>query len=122
MEELRRAFRPEFLNRLDETIMFHPLGKAELGKIIELMAASLRNRLADRELGLEISDRAKEFIISRGFDPLYGARPLRRFLQSRVETLIARSILSGELKAGDTLFIDECNGELDCSVSGAYIS
>ncbi|MBQ4651904.1 MAG: ATP-dependent chaperone ClpB [Oscillospiraceae bacterium] len=122
MEELRRAFRPEFLNRLDETIMFHPLGKAELGKIIELMAASLRNRLADRELGLEISEKAKDFIISRGFDPLYGARPLRRFLQSRVETLIARSILSGELKAGDTLFIDECNGELDCSVSGAYIS
>ncbi len=120
MEELRRAFRPEFLNRLDETIMFHPLGRAELGQIIELMAASLRNRLADRELGLEISDRAKEFIISRGFDPLYGARPLRRFLQSRVETLIARSILSGELKAGDTLFIDECNGELDCSVSGPY--
>ena len=116
MEELRRAFRPEFLNRLDETIMFHPLGKSELGQIIELMAASLRKRLADRELGLEISDRAKDFIISRGYDPLYGARPLRRFLQSRVETLIARSILSGELKAGDTLCIDEAGGELLCTI------
>ncbi len=116
MEELRRAFRPEFLNRLDETIMFHPLGRSELSQIIELMAASLRQRLAERELGLEISEKAREHIISRGYDPLYGARPLRRFLQSKVETLIARSILSGELKGGDTLCIDESAGELICII------
>ena len=114
MGELRRAFRPEFLNRLDETIMFHPLTKANLGSIIDIMVESLRKRLADRALKLEITDAAKQLIISRGYDPLYGARPLRRYLQASVETLIARTILSGELAAGETITVDAVDGELVC--------
>ena len=114
MGELRRAFRPEFLNRLDETIMFHPLTKANLGGIIDIMVESLRKRLADRALKLEITDAAKQLIISRGYDPLYGARPLRRYLQASVETLIARNILSGELSAGATITVDAVDGELVC--------
>ncbi len=114
MGELRRAFRPEFLNRLDETIMFHPLTKANLGGIIDIMVESLRKRLADRALKLDITEAAKQLIISRGYDPLYGARPLRRYLQSSVETLIARTILSGELSAGSTITVDAENGELVC--------
>ena len=114
MAELRRAFRPEFLNRLDETIMFHPLTKANLSGIIDIMVESLRKRLADRALKLDITEAAKQLIISRGYDPLYGARPLRRYLQSSVETLIARTILSGELSAGSTITVDAENGELVC--------
>ena len=114
MGELRRAFRPEFLNRLDETIMFHPLTKANLSGIIDIMVESLRKRLADRALKLEITDAAKQLIISRGYDPLYGARPLRRYLQASVETLIARTILSGELAAGATITVDAVDGELVC--------
>ena len=114
MGELRRAFRPEFLNRLDETIMFHPLTKANLSGIIDIMVESLRKRLADRALKLEITDAAKQLIISRGYDPLYGARPLRRYLQASVETLIARTILSGELSAGATITVDAVDGELVC--------
>ena len=114
MAELRRSFRPEFLNRLDETIMFHPLTRQNLGGIIDIMVESLRRRLADRALKLEITDAAKQLIISRGYDPLYGARPLRRYLQSSVETLIARTILSGELSAGATITVDAENGELLC--------
>ena len=114
MGELRRAFRPEFLNRLDETIMFHPLTKANLSGIIDIMVESLRKRLADRALKLDITDAAKQLIISRGYDPLYGARPLRRYLQASVETLIARTILSGELSAGATITVDAVDGELVC--------
>ena len=112
--ELHRAFRPEFLNRLDETILFHPLTKEDLTGIIDIMTASLRQRLADQSLGLEITDAAKRLIIERGFDPLYGARPLRRCLQSSVETLLARRILGGDLAAGSTLTVDAENGELVC--------
>ena len=114
MAELRRSFRPEFLNRLDETILFHPLTKENLDGIIDIMVASLRKRLEERSLSLAITDAAKTLIIDRGFDPLYGARPLRRYLQSSVETLIARRILSGDLSAGATLTVDVENGELVC--------
>ena len=114
MAELRRSFRPEFLNRLDETILFHPLTKENLDGIIDIMVASLRKRIEDRGLSLAITDAAKTLIIDRGFDPLYGARPLRRYLQSSVETLIARRILSGDLSAGATLTVDVENGELVC--------
>ena len=112
--ELHRAFRPEFLNRLDETIFFHPLTKADLDGIIEIMLTSLRKRLAEKSLKLELTEAAKALVIERGFDPLYGARPLRRTLQSGVETLLARRILSGALAAGDTLTVDAENGELVC--------
>ena len=114
MAELRRSFRPEFLNRLDETIMFHPLTRDNLDGIIDIMFSSLRKRLEEKSLKLEITDAAKKLIIDRGFDPLYGARPLRRYLQSNVETLIARSILGGDLSAGSTLTIDVANNDLVC--------
>ena len=114
MAELRRSFRPEFLNRLDETIMFHPLTRDNLDGIIDIMVSSLRKRLEEKSLKLEITDAAKKLIIDRGFDPLYGARPLRRYLQSNVETLIARTILSGDLSAGSTLTIDVANNDLIC--------
>ena len=112
--ELHRAFRPEFLNRLDETIFFHPLTRGDLDGIIEIMLGSLRKRLADKSLKLELTDAAKALLIERGYDPLYGARPLRRTLQSGVETLLARRILGGDLSAGDTLTVDAENGELLC--------
>ena len=112
MDELRRSFRPEFLNRLDEIIMFKPLTKENLDGIIDIMVASLRNRLENRGLGLEITDAAKNLIIERGFDPLYGARPLRRYLQSTVETMIARTILESDISAGTTIVVDTENGEL----------
>ena len=114
MTELKSSFRPEFLNRLDEIIMFRPLTKENLNGIIDIMVASLRQRLADRGLGLEITDAAKSLIIDRGFDPLYGARPLRRYLQSSVETLIARRILSGEVLPDSTIVVDVEDGELMC--------
>ena len=114
MAELKRSFRPEFLNRLDETILFRPLTKENLNGIIDIMVASLRSRLADRSLGLTITDSAKSLIIDRGFDPLYGARPLRRYLQSSVETLIARRILSGDVAPESTIVVDAENGELIC--------
>ena len=114
MQELKMSFRPEFLNRLDEIIMFHPLTRENLGGIIDIMVSSLRERLADKSLSLEITDNAKQLIIERGYDPLYGARPLRRYLQSSVETLIARAILGGNLAAGSTITVDVENGELVC--------
>ena len=114
MAELRRSFRPEFLNRLDETILFRPLTKENLSGIIDIMTEGLRSRLADRSLKLEMTEAAKELVIERGFDPLYGARPLRRYLQSSVETLLARAILSGDLAAGSTLTVDVENDELVC--------
>ena len=112
MTELRRAFRPEFLNRLDEIILFKPLTKENLTEIIDLLVNSLRKRLADRSLDLVLTDAAKQLIIDRGYDPLYGARPLRRVLQSSVETLVARTILRGDLKAGSTITVDVRDGEL----------
>ena len=114
MGELHRAFRPEFLNRLDEMILFKPLTKDNLTGIIDIMVEGLRKRLADRSLELCITDRAKELIIERGYDPLYGARPLRRYLQSSVESLLARAILSGDIAAGSTLTVDVENDELVC--------
>ena len=114
MAELKRSFRPEFLNRLDETILFRPLTKDNLNGIIDILVASLRKRLAERSLSLTITDAAKSLIIERGYDPLYGARPLRRTLQSSVETLIARRILSGDVAPESTITVDAENGELVC--------
>ena len=114
MGELRRAFRPEFLNRLDEIIMFKPLTKENLSGIIDILMEGLKKRLADKTLKLEVTDAAKSLIIERGFDPIYGARPLKRYLQSAAETLIAKEILRGDLAAGSTLLLDAENGELSC--------
>ena len=112
--ELRQSFRPEFLNRLDEIIMFRPLTRENLTGIIDIMVDGLRKRLADKSVGLELTDAAKQLIIDRGYDPLYGARPLRRYLQSSAETLIAREILRGDISAGSTITLDAENGELVC--------
>ena len=103
MAELRQSFRPEFLNRLDEIILFKPLTKENLGGIIEILMQGLRQRLSEKLLKLEVTDQAKDLIIDQGFDPIYGARPLKRYLQSAAETLIAKRILSGDLAAGSTL-------------------
>ena len=114
MDEVRRAFRPEFLNRLDEIIMFKPLTKENLTGIIDILTENLRKRLAEKNLKLEITDAAKSFIIDRGFDPVYGARPLKRYLQSSAETLIAKAILKGDFPMGSTLTLDLIDGELKC--------
>ena len=110
MEDLRNHFRPEFLNRLDETIMFKPLTKANIGIIVDLMMKDLNKRLAAQEISLELTEAAKAYMIEGGYDPAYGARPLKRFLQKHVETLAARLILSGEVRADDTVLIDILNG------------
>ena len=118
MQDLRASFRPEFLNRLDEIILFKPLTKENLSGIIDNLLAGLRSRLAGNSignLGLEVTDAAKALIIEGGFDPVYGARPLKRYLQSAAETLIAKVILAGQIKAGTTLVLDAKDGILVCT-------
>ncbi len=112
MNDLRGHFRPEFLNRLDEIIMFKPLTKGNIGHIVDLMMADLNKRLADREISLELTPEAKDYIIEGGYDPVYGARPLKRFLQKHVETLAAREILGGEIHEGDTILLTLKDGTL----------
>ena len=111
MNDLRGHFRPEFLNRLDEIILFKPLTKDNIGGIVDLMVKELSNRLADQELSLELTDAARTRVIENGYDPVYGARPLKRYLQNYVETLAAKKILSGDVHAGDTLVLDVKDGE-----------
>ena len=111
---LRRSFRPEFLNRLDETILFKPLTRENLTGIIDILMKGLKSRLAEKLLKLEVTEEAKRLLIDRGYDPIYGARPLKRYLQSTAETLIAKEILRGELAANTTLSLDVENGELTC--------
>ncbi len=116
MNDLRAHFRPEFLNRLDEIIMFKPLTKENIGNIVDLMMADLNRRLADQEIKLELTDEAKSYIIDGGYDPVYGARPLKRFLQKNVETLAARMILSGNVQTEDTIVIGLKDGKLAAEV------
>ena len=111
-ELLKRSFRPEFLNRLDDIIFFKPLTKSNINAILDLMLSSLSKRLTDKELSLNVTDSARDFIAENGYDPVYGARPLRRFIQSEVETLIARAIIKDDPKPGSTLTVDYVNGEL----------
>ena len=115
MNDLRAHFRPEFLNRLDEIIMFKPLTKGNIGGIIGLLVEDVNKRLADRELSIALTDSAKQFIVENGYDPVYGARPLKRYLQKHVETLAARLILADGVRAGDVIQIDEQNGKLTAS-------
>ena len=115
MNDLRAHFRPEFLNRLDEIIMFKPLTKGNIGGIIGLLVEDVNKRLADRELSIALTDSAKQFIVENGYDPIYGARPLKRYLQKHVETLAARLILADGVRAGDVIQIDEQNGKLTAS-------
>ena len=112
MNDLRNHFRPEFLNRLDETILFKPLSKNDIGGIVNLIMKDLNERLADKELTIELSDDAKQFIIENAYDPVYGARPLKRYIQKYVETLAAKLILADKVSQKDTIFIDVKEDEL----------
>ena len=111
-ELLRRSFRPEFLNRLDEIVFYKPLTKENITGIIDLLIAALSKRLADKQLSVELTDAAKQYVIDHGYDPVYGARPLKRFLQRNVETLLGRTIIAGEIAAGTKLLVDLQYGEL----------
>mgnify|MGYP000679110236 FL=1 len=115
MHDLRAHFRPEFLNRLDEIILFKPLTRDNIGGIISLLIEDVNKRLADKELSISLTERAKEFIVENGYDPVYGARPLKRYLQKNVETLAARLILSDGVRAGDTIQIDLIDGHLEAA-------
>ena len=105
MEELKLHFRPEFLNRLDETILFKPLTKNNITGIIDLLMEQMNQRLMDKELKVELTKEAKDYIVEQGYDPVYGARPLKRYLQKYVETLVARLILSDEISMGSIIEI-----------------
>ncbi len=113
---LKSSFRPEFLNRLDDIIFYKPLIKTEIGKIVDLLLENLKTRLKEKELYLEITKPAKDYIIENGYDPIYGARPLKRYIQANVETMLAKIIIQGNLKSQDVLVIDEINNELNISV------
>ena len=116
MNIVRGHFRPEFLNRLDEIIMFKPLSKDNIKGIVALLLADLNSRLEDRELSVELTDAANAFVVEHGYNPMYGARPLKRFLQKHVETLSAKLILADKVGVGDTIVIDVENGELVAKV------
>ena len=116
MQDLRAHFRPEFLNRLDETIMFKPLTKDNIYDIIDLLVADVNKRLADREISIFLTEDAKKYVVDGGYDPNYGARPLKRYLQKNVETLAARLILAGNVGRGDTILIDVRDGKLEAVV------
>ncbi len=115
-QELQVHFRPEFLNRLDETILFKPLTKENIGGIVDLLIAEVNNRLVDKELKIELTDSGKSLVIDEAYDPVYGARPLKRYLQKHVETLVARMILSEQVSMGDTIVLDSVDGKLSASV------
>ena len=116
MNELRGHFRPEFLNRLDETIMFKPLTKTNITSIIDLLVLDVNKRLADRQIHIALTEEAKIWVVEGGYEPMYGARPLKRFLQKHVETMAAKLILSGEVSMGDTIELDSKDGELVAKV------
>ena len=116
MNELRAHFRPEFLNRLDETIMFKPLSKADVRQIIDLLVRDVNKRLVEREVSIELTDVAKESVVEGGYEPMYGARPLKRYLQKHVETLVARLLLEGNVGRGDVIVIDVVDGHLNARV------
>ncbi|MBT2232516.1 ATP-dependent chaperone ClpB [Nonomuraea sp. NEAU-A123] len=119
MGELRRHFRPEFLNRVDDIVLFKPLTEAQIERIVELMFHDIRQRLADRRLTLEVTDEARRLIANQGYDPVYGARPLRRFIAREVETRIGRALLSGDVPEGSTITVDVDKGELNVTFHGA---
>jgi ATP-dependent Clp protease ATP-binding subunit ClpB len=112
MNELHKWFRPEFLNRVDETVLFKPLTLQEIERIVELMVDDLRQRLQERQIKLELSENARLFIAAEGYDPVYGARPLKRFLQSKLETLVGRALVSGQVVDGATIQVDAKGGKL----------
>jgi len=113
LEELRHHFRPEFLNRVDETIVFHSLSEEHLKQIVDIQLAGLRKRLAERHIELELTDRARGYLVRSGYDPNYGARPLKRAIQREIETPMARRILGGEVRDGQRIVVDlDSSGKL----------
>ncbi|MEM7260888.1 MAG: type VI secretion system ATPase TssH, partial [Planctomycetota bacterium] len=114
--ELRRHFRPEFLNRVDEIVLFKPLTEVEIESIVDLMAADLSRRLADRNIRVELTDEARRFVAQKGFDPVYGARPLRRYLQRELETRVARALIEGELLEGAVVSVNAVGDELTVQI------
>ncbi|MBS6397232.1 MAG: ATP-dependent chaperone ClpB [Clostridiales bacterium] len=121
MHDLRNHFRPEFLNRLDETILFKPLTRDNIGHIVDLLLADLNRRLEEKELRIELTDAAKEYIVENGYDPVYGARPLKRYLQKHVETMAARYILSGQVQAGSVMIVDRDADGLTIRAKGEIV-
>ncbi len=119
MEELRRAFRPEFLNRVDDVVLFKPLTSGEIGRIVKLLAASLEKRLQEQNISLEITEGAAAFIARSAYDPVYGARPLKRFMVRSIETPVARMIISGEAREGMVIVVDEGDGHLEIAATAA---
>ena len=117
MDDLRAHFRPEFLNRLDETILFKPLTKADIYHIIDLLIADVNKRLSDREISITLTEAAKNYVVEGGYDPTYGARPLKRFLQKNVETMAARLMLKGDVGAQDTIVLDVKDGKLEAGTN-----
>ena len=118
MNDLRAHFRPEFLNRLDEIIMFRPLTKQDIRAIIDLLIADVNRRLEEKELKIELTEAAKDFVVEGGYDPMYGARPLKRYLQKNVETLAAKLILGGNVGREDVILVDAAKGRPTASVKG----
>ena len=112
MAELKKSFRPEFLNRIDESIVFHSLEQKHISQIVTLMSDELRKRLQEQEVDFELTEKAKEFLAKEGFDPAYGARPLRRAIQKHIEDRLSEELLMGKITKGTKLLIDEENGEL----------
>jgi ATP-dependent Clp protease ATP-binding subunit ClpB len=117
MSELRAHFRPEFLNRIDDVVLFKPLTLSEIEHVVDLLVEDLRRRLADRRLDLQLTEPARRHIAAEGFDPVYGARPLRRYLQREVETRIGRALLTGDVQDGATVVVDEVDGQLTTTVT-----
>ncbi len=110
MEEVGEHFRPEFINRIDDVVVFHPLTRAEIRQIVEIQLGSLRKRLADRDIGLDVSTAAMDLLADAGFDPVYGARPLKRAIQQRLENPLAEAILRGSFGPGDVIRVDSADG------------
>jgi ATP-dependent Clp protease ATP-binding subunit ClpB len=112
MADLRQSFRPEFLNRIDETVLFKPLSLEEIASIVDLLIADINKRLAERRVTVKLDPKAKEWVAERGYDPVFGARPLKRFLQRHLETRLARAIIAGEVNEGATVTFGVKDGEL----------
>ncbi len=116
MSEMKHRFKPEFLNRVDDIIMFTPLNREEIKQIIDIFMQGLRNRLADREIKIELTDAAKEVMINEGYDPVYGARPLKRYISGTLETMLAKKLISGEIYNGSTVVIDGAGDNINITV------
>jgi ATP-dependent Clp protease ATP-binding subunit ClpB len=112
LDALRQSFRPEFLNRIDEIVVFHPLAKEQLRQIVDIQLRRLRERLSERKIELELTDKARDYFAERGYDPVYGARPLRRMIQRELETALGRKLLTGEVRDVSKVVIDAGPGGL----------